>query len=296
MGNMLKTTVLLAALSGILLAIGNYVGGPQGMVIALIFAGIMNLGAYWFSDKIVLRLYGAEEVSPAQAPELHAIVDSLVQRAGLPKPRVYLIPTETPNAFATGRDPQHAAVAVTQGILRILGRDELEGVLAHELAHVRNRDILISSVVATVAAAISMIGNMIRWAAIFGGVGRSDDEEGGSPIGALAMAIVAPLIAMLIQLWISRTREYGADATGAEISGKPLALASALRKLERGAQMMPMESNPATSHLFIVNPLSGRSLASIFSTHPSTEERVARLEAMAGRFGPRMAPPDRYFA
>lgn len=296
MVNSVKTAVLLAALTGILVAIGNAMGGPQGAFMALVFAGVMNFGAYWFSDKIVLRMYGAQEVSPAEAPRLHAMVDNLVMRAGMPKPKVYLIPTATPNAFATGRNPQHAAVAVTRGIVEMLNEDELSAVVAHELGHVRNRDILISTIVATIAGAISFIGTMVRWGAMFGGLGRGDDEEGGSSgVALLAMAIIAPIVALILQLWISRTREYAADASGAELSGQPLALASALMKLERGAKMVPMDSSPATAHLFIVNPLSGRSLMKLFSTHPSTEDRVARLQAMAGEYGPRMAPPDRYF-
>lgn len=295
--NSVKTAVLLAALTGILVAIGNAMGGPEGAFMALIFAGVMNFGAYWFSDKIVLRMYGAQEVSPVEAPRLHSIVDNLVMRAGIPKPKVYVIPTATPNAFATGRNPQNAAVAVTEGIMGMLNEDELSAVVAHELGHVRNRDILISTIVATIAGAISYLGTMIRWGAMFGGLGRSDDEEdGGAGVALLVTALIAPIVALLIQLWISRTREYAADAAGAEISGQPLALANALMKLERGAQMVPMNTSPSTAHLFIVNPLSGQSLMKLFSTHPSTADRVARLQAMAGQYGPRMAPPDRYFA
>lgn len=297
MGNMLKTAVLLAALTGLMIWVGGMLGGQQGMVFALIMAAVMNFGAYWFSDKMVLAMYRAREVSPAEAPELHAMVDNLARRAGIPRPRVYVIPTATPNAFATGRDPHHAAVAVTEGIVQMLSRDELEAVLAHELGHVRNRDILVATIVATIAGAISMLAQMAQWAAMFGGLGRGsdDDDRGPGIIGLLITIIVAPLVALLLQLAISRSREYGADQAGAEISGKPLHLASALMKLERGAAMMPMEANQGTAHLFIVNPLSGRSLASLFSTHPATEERVRRLEAMAARLGPRLAPDGRYF-
>ncbi len=296
MGNTLKTVVLLAALTGILMAIGGVVGGERGVTYALIIAAVMNFASYWYSDKIVLAMYGAREVTPAEAPALHAIVDSLVSRAHLPKPRVYIIPTGTPNAFATGRNPEHAAVAATSGILEVLSADELEAVLAHELGHVRNRDILTSTIVATLAGAISWLAYMARWAAIFGGYGGRDrDNRGGGGIELLVVALVAPIAALLIQLWISRSREYAADALGAELSGKPLALASALMKLERGAGLRPMDASPATAHLFIVNPLRGDWMAKLFSTHPSTADRVARLEAMAGRLGPRMPAPDRYF-
>ncbi len=281
MSNTLKTTALLAALTVLFVLIGGMVGGEQGMVVAFLFAGLMNFASYWWSDRIVLWMYGAQEVSEAQAPQFHALVRRLAQRAGLPMPRVYIIPTETPNAFATGRNPQHAAVAATEGILRILTVDELEGVMAHELGHVRNRDILISTIAATLAGAIMILARMAQWAAFFGGMRRSDDEEGGAGIlGLVAMAIVAPLAAMLIQMAISRAREYLADAAGAQISRKPGALADALEKLERAATMVPMDANPATAHLFIVNPLHGSSLLKLFSTHPPVAERVARLRAM----------------
>ena len=283
MSNTLKTTALLAALTVLFILLGNVVGGEQGMVVAFVFAGLMNFASYWWSDRIVLWMYGAREVSEAEAPAFHALVRRLAQRAGVPMPRVYLIPTDTPNAFATGRNPQHAAVAATEGILRLLTTDELEGVMAHELGHVRNRDILISTVAATLAGAIMMLGRMAQWAALFGGARGSDEEEGGGAggiVGMLVLAILAPLAAMLIQMAISRAREYLADAAGAQISRKPWALADALEKLERGSAVVPMNANPATAHMFIVNPLSGSSILKLFSTHPPVEERVARLRAM----------------
>ncbi len=283
MSNTLKTTVLLAALTVLFVMIGGMLGGEQGMVVAFIFAGLMNFASYWWSDRVVLWMYGAQEVSEAQAPEFHAVVRRLAQRAGLPMPKVYIIPTDTPNAFATGRNPQHAAVAATQGILRILTPDELEGVMAHELGHVRNRDILISTVAATLAGAIMMLARMAQFAAMFGGMRRSDDEEGGGAggiLGLILLAILAPLAALLIQMAISRAREYVADSTGAQISRKPWALANALEKLERAAAALPMDANPSTAHMFIVNPLRGASLLNLFSTHPPIGERVARLRAM----------------
>jgi heat shock protein HtpX len=245
----------------------------------------MNFGSYWFSDKIVLAMYGAQEVTEAEAPDFYALVRQLAMQAGLPMPRVYVIPSETPNAFATGRNPEHAAVAATNGILRILTRDELLGVMAHELAHVKNRDILIQSIAATIAGAITYLAQMAQWAAIFGG-GRSDDDEGGGGFGMILMAILAPIAAMLIQMAISRSREFGADRGGAEIAGNPLHLASALRKLEMANHQLPMQAaTPASAHLFIVNPLTGGGLMSLFSTHPPVEERVRRLEEMAYRPG-----------
>jgi len=289
--NGFRTTILLALLTALLVWLGDMFGGRQGAGMALIFAGGMNFFSYWFSDKIVLRMYGAQEVSPNDDPELHGLVRDLATRAGLPMPKVYVIPEETPNAFATGRDPQHAAVAVTHGIRRILNKRELAGVLGHELAHVMNRDILISTIAATLAGAISYLAYMAQWAAMFGG-GRSRDDEGGGGniFGLLFMMIVAPLAAMLIQMAVSRSREYGADAGGAKICGDPLALASALRKLHMGAQNIPLQVSGATAnataHMFIVNPLSGGGIANLFSTHPPMEERIARLEAMAqGRLG-----------
>lgn len=278
MGNTFKTAVLLGALTGLVVVFGNYFAGQQGMVIAFAFALLMNFGAYWFSDRIVLAMYGAKAVGEAEAPELVAMVRGLAQRARLPMPRVYIIPGPSPNAFATGRSPRHAAVAVTEGILRLMDREELEGVLAHELAHVRNRDTLISTIAATLAGVIMMLAHMARWAAFFGG-GRDDDNRGGV-VGLVFMAVLAPIAAFLIQLAISRAREYLADATAAQITKKPGALASALERLQHAAQRLPLQANPATAHLFIVNPLSGRSFASWFSTHPPVEERVARLRAM----------------
>ena len=280
MGNTLKTAVLLAGLTVFFLIIGQYLGGRTGLMIAFVFAVVMNIGSYWFSDKIVLSMYRAREVTPSEAPELYQIVGELAQNAGLPMPRICIIPNEAPNAFATGRNPEHAVVAVTEGILRILDRDELKGVLAHEMSHVRNRDILIGSVAATLAGAIMMLATMARWGAIFGGIGRGDDDEGGGILGLIAMSIIAPIAAMLIQMAISRSREYQADATGAKLAGHPQGLANALEKLEYASKRIPMHANPQTAHMFIVNPLSGRDLMSLFSTHPPIEERVARLRAM----------------
>jgi heat shock protein HtpX len=252
------------------------------MVMAFFFALIMNGVSYWFSDKIVLRMYGAKEIGQAEAPQLHRIVQDLTLRAHMPMPRVYVIPQAAPNAFATGRDENHAAVAVTEGILDILSESELRGVLAHELSHVKNRDILIGTIAATMAGAISMLANIAQWGMIFGGR-SSDRREGGNPIVALAMIILAPLAAMLVQLAISRGREYGADATGAAISGDPLSLANALKKLQRGVEKIPMDANPATAHMFIVSPLTGGGLMTLFSTHPPLEERIRRLEQMGMR-------------
>jgi heat shock protein HtpX len=283
--NRLRTTILLAVLTALVVWIGDMFGGPNGAVIALVLAGVMNFFSYWFSDKIVLKMYGAQEISPNDDPELYDIVRELTVKAGLPMPRIYVIPEETPNAFATGRNPEHAAVAVTHGIRRILNRRELAGVLGHELSHVKHRDILVSSIAATLAGAISYLAQMAQWAAIFGGGSRDREEGGGNIFGLLFMMIVAPLAAMLIQMAVSRSREYMADEGGAKVTGDPLALASALRKLHMGVQNIPMEVSDAaatsTAHLFIVNPLSGRSLAGLFSTHPPMEERIARLEAMA---------------
>jgi heat shock protein HtpX len=284
MKNMLKTTVLLAALTGLLILIGDYFGGPGGMIIAFLFAVILNFGSYWYSDKIVLKMYGAREVTPAESPNLHRIVDGLAMKAQLPKPKVYIVESGMPNAFATGRDPKHAAVAVTTGILNLLSNEEIEGVLAHELAHVMNRDTLISAVTATIAGVITMMATMAQWAAIFGGFGSRDDDNGGI-IGLIAMIILAPLAATLIQLAISRSREYAADEEGAIICRKPWALADALEKLEYGnsnfkpsiSDVQPKESS---AHMFIVNPLKGGMIQSLFSTHPVTNERVKRLRAM----------------
>ena len=279
--NRLKTLVLLAAMTALILAVGQMLGGRGGMMLALIFAAVMNLGSYWFSDRIVLAMYHAQPVTESEAPEVYGIVAELVQRANLPMPKVYIIPEEAPNAFATGRNPEHAAVAVTQGILRILDRNELSGVLAHELGHVQHRDTLIMAIAATFAGAISHLATLALWGGMLGGR-SSDDDEGGGPIAGLVAMIVAPFAAMLIQMAISRSREYLADEAGAQFSGNPIFLANALRKLEAWKQEIPMQSgSPATAHLFIVNPFSGGGMAKLFSTHPSTEERIARLEAMA---------------
>jgi heat shock protein HtpX len=276
MGNMLKTTILLAALSGLLLFIGDLAGGRSGLIIALGFAVVMNVGSYWFSDKVVLAMYRAQEVGPTHP--LHQIVQRLSQRAGLPMPRVYIIPDASPNAFATGRNPEHAAVAATEGILSLLSEDELAGVIGHELAHVKHRDILISSIAATIAAAIMVLARMAQYAAIFGGGRSSDDREGGTnPIALLAMVILAPLAATLIQAAVSRSREFDADAGGAEIAGGPYGLVSALRKLEIGSKRLPLDANPATAHMFIIKPFTVGGLLSLFSTHPPTEQRIAAL-------------------
>lgn len=279
--NTLKTTLLLGLLTGLLMFIGGLIGGQNGVFIAFIFAAVMNFGSYWFSDKIVLRMYHAREATESEAPELHSMVRELALRAQLPMPRVYIIPDDAPNAFATGRNEHHAVVAVTEGTLRILTKDELEGVLGHELTHIKNKDILIGSIAATIAGAIVMLANMAQWAAIFG-VGRSDDDEGGGGniISLIVMAVLAPIAASLIQMAISRSREYLADEGGARISGKPLSLAGALEKLAVASRSIPMEANPSTAHMFIVNPLTGKSFANLFSTHPPTEERIARLRSM----------------
>ena len=277
MANGIKTALLLGLLSAVLLGIGEYFGGANGLVIAFLFAAIMNFVSYWFSDKIVLRMYRAQPVVPEH--RLYRIVERLTMRAGLPMPKVYIIPEASPNAFATGRNPSHAAVAATEGILQVLDEHELEGVIAHELAHVKHRDILISSVAATIAAAIMMTARMAQFAAFFGGYGgRGDDRERGSnPIALLAMIILAPLAAMLIQMAISRSREFAADAGGAAIAGNPYGLADALRKIDAVSKRVPLDANPATAHMFIVKPFSGAGLASLFSSHPSTEARIRAL-------------------
>jgi heat shock protein HtpX len=270
----------LAALTALFLVIGGAIGGNQGVVIAFVFALLMNFASYWFSDKIVLTMYGAQEVSPHEAPDLYRVVQRLAQRAGIPMPRVYIIPSDAPNAFATGRNPQHGAVAVTEGIMRLLDEDELAGVLAHELGHIRNRDTLIMTVAATLAGAITMLAHMAQWGAIFG-FGRRDEENGGGGVlGVLFMAILAPIAATVIQLAISRSREYFADSTGAGIAGSPSGLSRALEKLHYASQRLPMAANPATAHLFIVNPLAGGSWVNLFSTHPPIEERIRRLRRM----------------
>ncbi|MCR4309265.1 MAG: zinc metalloprotease HtpX [Deltaproteobacteria bacterium] len=281
MGNTLKTTLLLAVLTVLFVLVGNAIGGQSGMVFAFGLAIVMNVGSYWFSDKIVLRMYKAREVTEAESPQLHGMVHRLALSAGVPMPKVYIIPEESPNAFATGRDPAHAAVAATEGILRVLSPDELEGVLAHEMAHVKNRDILIGTVAATLAGAIMMLASMARFAAIFGG-GR-DDREGGGGLQLLVMAILAPLGAMMIQMAVSRSREYLADETGARFCGKPEALARALEKISNGSRQVPMQASPATAHMFIMSPLTGGGLMSLFSTHPPVEKRIERLMAMRGQ-------------
>ncbi len=282
MYNMFKTFIFLAALTALFMVVGRLIGGQAGMTFAFIMALVMNFAAYWFSDKMALAMSGAREVSQAEAPQLHAIVAKLAANAGIPKPRVFIIDQDTPNAFATGRNPDHAAVAVTAGILKLLTHEELEGVLAHELAHIKNRDILISSIAAVFAGAISYIANMAQWALLFGGF-SSDEDDGPGAIGAIVTMIVAPIAALLIQMAISRSREYQADATGAAICHHPEALASALTKLEEWNKRVPMDVNPATAQMYIVNPLTGGSIANLFSTHPPIPERVRRLLEMRGR-------------
>lgn len=272
--NNIKTLFLLVTLTVILVGAGAYLGGKQGMTIALVFALVMNFFTYWYSDKIVLKMYRAQEVTEAEAPELFGIVRRLVQKAGMPMPKVYIIQQDQPNAFATGRNPQHAAVAVTTGIMHILSREELRGVIGHELSHINNRDILIGTVAATIAGAISYL----TYFAMF--FGHGDDDDGGNPIIALLIFIIGPIAALIIQMAISRSREYAADQGGAQLAGNPRYLSSALRKLHTASQRMPMKANPATAHMFIVNPLSGGRLARLFSTHPPIEERITRLESM----------------
>ena len=278
MGNALKTTLLLGLMSGLLLVLGEYFGGQGGLIIALGFAVVMNFASYWFSDRIVLAMYRAKPVGPEH--RLFQVTARLAQRANLPMPRVFVIPDASPNAFATGRDPSHAAVAATEGVLRLLDDRELEGVMAHELAHVKHRDILISSIAATIAAAIMMVARIAQFAAFFGG-GRSDDREGSNPIGLLATIILAPLAAMLIQAAISRSREFGADRGGAEIAGSPYGLVDALRKLEMASKRVPMDANPATAHMMIIKPFSVSGMLSLFSTHPPTDARIRALLGQA---------------
>jgi heat shock protein HtpX len=280
MSNVFKTALLLAVLTAMLVLLGGAIGGRQGMTIAFVMALVMNFASYWWSDKIVLAMYRAQPISEAQAPGLYNVVRRLATKAGTPMPRVYLIPDEQPNAFATGRNPENAVVAVTEGIVRILDDDELEGVLAHELGHVVNRDILISTIAATLAGAITYLAHMAQWAAIFGG-GRHDDEDAPSPIAAMAMAMLAPIAALLVQMAVSRSREFHADETGARLAGRTWGLSKALEKLEMAKHQVPMQTaNPGTAHLFIVNPFSGQALMKLFSTHPPIEERIARLRAM----------------
>jgi heat shock protein HtpX len=280
MSNVLKTGLLLGVLTALFVLGGRAIAGEQGMIIGFVIAALMNVFSYWFSDKIVLTMYGAQLVDEAQAPGLYAMVRRLATRAQIPLPRIYIIPTDTPNAFATGRNPQHAAVAVTEGIMRILDQDELEGVLAHELSHVTNRDVLISTIAATLAGAITYLAHMAQWAAFFGGRSRDDEEGGSNPIVMLLFAVLAPIAAMLVQLAVSRAREFQADASGARLAGRSYGLAKALEKIDVASRVEPLPANPATAHLFIVNPLSGQSFARLFSTHPPTEERIARLRAM----------------
>ncbi len=283
MGNWIKTMLLLICLSAVLLFIGGAVGGQNGLIIALIFSLGINFFSYWFSDKMVLMSYGARELTEAEAPRVHAVVAQLAQAASIPKPRVYRIPQGSPNAFATGRNPNHAAVAVTDGILELLDEEELKGVLGHELAHVKHRDILTMTVVASIASAIMWIASIAKWGLIFGGYGgNSRDREGGNPLALLAAIIVAPLAAILIQMAISRSREYDADAGGAKLAGNPYGLVNALKKLQAMSVRIPMQSTPATQHLFIVKPFSGGGLTELFSTHPPMEKRIARLMEMRG--------------
>ena len=279
MSNVFKTAILLALLTAMLVLLGGAVGGQRGMLIAFCMALVMNFVSYWWSDKIVLAMYGAKEINEAQAPGLYGMVHRLASKAQIPMPRLYLIPSDQPNALATGRNPKHAVVAVTEGIMRILDDEELEGVLAHEISHVTNRDVLIGTVAATLAGAITYLAHMAQWAAIFGG-GRHDDDDSPSPIVMILMAVVAPIAAMLVQLAVSRSREFQADATGAKLAGRTWGLSKALEKLEMASHQVPMAANPATAHMFIVNPLSGQSFMRLFSTHPPIEERIARLRAM----------------
>lgn len=278
MSSQIKTLFLLTALSALLIFMGGAMGGKTGIIIAFGFALLMNLGSYWYSDKLVLHAYKAREVAPHDSPALHRIVEELAQSAGIPKPRICIIPQDSPNAFATGRDPAHGVVAVTEGLLRILNPDELKGVLAHELGHIHNRDILVQTIAAVIASTIVMLANILQFAAIFGG-GR---DSNSNPLAAIGLAILGPVAAGLIQMALSRSREYLADESGARFAGNPMHLASALAKLDAFSKQRPMQANPATAHMFIVNPLTGR-LASLFSTHPPIEERIARLRQMAGK-------------
>lgn len=278
--NTFKSFLLMTVLTIVLIAIGSMIGGRNGMVMALLFAGVMNFVSYWFSDKIVLMMYGAKQIQETEMPELHRMVRELTKSSGLPMPKLYYMNNPMPNAFATGRDPEHAAVAVTSGIVEILNESELSGVIAHELSHIKNRDILIGTIAATLAGAIFMLARMAQFAAIFGG-GSRDRDDNNSGIGMIAIAIIAPIAAMIIQMAISRAREYQADASGAKICGNPLALANALKKLSDGVKRNPVDVNPTTAHMFIVSPFSGKSLFTLFSTHPPIEERVKRLQKMA---------------
>ncbi len=286
MGNQIKTTVLLAVMTAVILWVGKMLGGTGGMVIALIFAGGINFFSYWYSDKVVLRMYKASRVSQEEAPQLYGIVKDLAGRAGLPMPAVYIIPQEAPNAFATGRNPEHAVVAVTQGLLKYMDADELKGVIAHELSHVQNRDILIGTIAATMAGAIMMLASLARWSAIFGGIGGSRDEGGGGILGLIAMSIIAPIAALLIQMGISRSREYLADSSATKITGEGESLARALEKLSAYSKKIPMKAEPATAHMFITNPLAGKNMMNLFSTHPPIEDRIARLRNGRSTYSP----------
>jgi len=279
--NMLKTAFLMTLMVVLLGAIGYALGGQQIMIIAIVFACVGNVFSYWFSDKIVLALYRAQEVSEDKAPRLHRIVERLAQRAGIPKPKVYMVPSQSPNAFATGRNPNHAVVAVTEGCMRLLNEEELEGVIGHELAHVQGRDILIGTIAAVIAGAIMIMASIARWSMFLGGFGGRGGRRGGNPFAMLAVMIFAPIAAMLIQMAISRSREYRADAKGASFTGNPDGLASALERLQASSRRVPLDAGPATAHMFIVNPLSGRGMMSLFSTHPPTEERIRRLRSMS---------------
>ncbi len=282
MTSQIKTVLLLGLLTGIILFLGGAIGGRIGLFIAFGFALVMNVGSYWYSDKLVLSMYRAREVGPQDAPALHSIVDDLAREANLPKPRVYIVPQDSPNAFATGRDPEHGVVAVTQGLLQILSTEELRGVLAHEMGHIRNRDILVQTIAGVLASVVMYLANIAQFTAIFGGFGGRDDEGGVNPIAALLLAMVAPIAAMLVQMAISRSREYLADDTGARLAGNPLYLANALEKLDAYGKRVPMRlGNEATSHMFIVHPFSGKKAMSLFATHPPIQERVARLRKMA---------------
>src|SRR5215470_16380556 len=284
MGNTFKTAFLLVGMTLLLMFIGGYFGGQRGMLTALIIAGVMNFGAFFFSDKIALASYRAQPVTREQLPRVYQVVEQLTQKAGLPMPKLYVIPTDSPNAFATGRNPQHASVAVTHGILNLLSDEELEGVLAHELGHVGNRDILISSIAATLAGAITYLADIARWGMIFGGYGGRDDRDRGSGFGGLFMLFLAPFAAMLIQLAVSRSREYQADATGAHYTGNPYALASALAKLDAYSRRVPMVASPSTAHLFIIQPLLGINFGGLFSTHPPIAKRIERLTGRPAEF------------
>ena len=295
MGNQFRTAILLSIMTVFIMIVGQLLGGRQGMIIALIFAGGMNFFSYWYSDKMVLKLYRAQPITASEAPDLYQTVQLLANRASLPMPKVYIIPQDQPNAFATGRNPDNAAVAVTQGLLNLMDRNEIEGVLAHELAHVKNRDILIGTIAATLAGAIMMLASMARWSALFGGMRSDDDESSGfGMVGVIVMSIIAPMAAMLIQMAISRSREYLADSTGAAIAGRPDGLARALDKLGAYSHTRAMDANPATAHMFIVNPLSAHKLASLFATHPPIKERIARLTGTQPSEPPSRSGPGRH--